>query len=476
MRKTAWALAALLLVPVAARANAPEADSPAFYAENDELRGYILEAIDRSPALRAAHAEWRAAMERVTMAGALDDPTLSYSYFAQSSDKRYGVGLMQEFPWFGTLKARKNAALAEADVALQRLHVVRSEIVFEVKRAYHEYAYLADNLRAAEAQAATLSYMEDIVRAQYALALVGEDDLLRTQIEQSTLQDYYASLQQLRPALAARLTAAIGRDVAEAPAWPQPMALPPPPPPAPVVLAQVRAANPQLTAAQHTIDSRKAGTALARKMGYPMLGIGLEFEKMKGMRGMPQTTALLNAADAGKRLFIAGEMDWIGAAMDVDMLARTPRELRSPDVKDDVMVTFTMSLPIWRQKVRAGIAEAKRMEEAAVHDRSQMALDMESEARMAIYNHEDAQRRLNLYDETLMPRAKQTYQNLQTRYAAAAGAGFLELIDATRTLLDFERERARALHDLHQAVAAIERLMGGPWDATSASSPISSRD
>jgi outer membrane protein TolC len=76
-----------------------------------------------------------------------------------------------------------------------------------------------------------------------------------------------------------------------------------------------------------------------------------------------------------------------------------------------------------------------------------------------------------------VPQAEQTYESLQSQYAAAeGGADFLDLLDSVQTLLAFELEEVRAARDVQVAAAQLEYLMGGPWDASGDSAASSSDD
>lgn len=454
---------ALLAIVAAAETTLP--DAPVFYAGNDELRGYLLEAAEHNPAVLALHAEWLAALERIPQAVALDDPKLSLSYFVQSEQKDYGLSLGQMFPWFGTRRARGDVAAAEADAALERLYAKRNDVFAQVKKAYFEYGYLAESLRVIEEQEKVVRYMEGIARDKYGFGLAEQDELLRVQMELSMVQDGKQELLQMRPALAAQLTTALGRENAAPPEWPQPCPLPPAAPAADQVMAAIASANPELLAADRAIDARHAAIRTAKKMGFPEFELMIGFEKMQAMPGMSKRTAWLDAAGAANDLVSGMEPSPIDALMDVNTLANTKDNLSRRNVDDDVMVSIGLSLPVWRKRVKAGIAEAEYMEAGAAQEKRMAMLELEKEARMALFGIEDAQRRLRLYDSDLLPKARLVYENLEASYGADAGAPFLDVLESVRTLLDYELEKAKAARDLQTSAAQLERLLGGPWAA-----------
>jgi outer membrane protein TolC len=442
-----------ILALIAAIASA-DVEAPVFFAPNDELRQYVIEAAENNPGLKSKYSEWKAALERVPQVTSLDDPMFMYTQFVQSETDRFTVSLEQKFPWFGTLRSRGDKALAEAQAALSRFHDARNEVFAAVKKAYFEYALLGESTGIVEQQVKLLADAEAIVRSRYALGLNAESDLYRVRIEQEKTRDRLDRLNQSKPALAVRLNETLGREAGAEPPWPQPAAFPPTPPPPPAVLAQIRLANPDLAAMQHMIESWEKEAAVALKTGYPEFSIGLGYGAMKSMSDVPMP------GDP-----VTGE----------DGVTTTPTEWTTQDVRDDVMVSLKLSLPIWRARIKAGIREAELMQDAAANDKRRAELALDSMARKVLFDIEDGLRRYNLYKDTLIPEQKQAHESLQASYAAGdymnAATGFIDILDSIRTLLEFQLEQAQAERDVQVACAELEMLMGGPWTSGEAASP-----
>ena len=242
------------------------------------------------------------------------------------------------------------------------------------------------------------------------------------------------------------------------------------------------------------IESKEEEIALARKKGKPNFTLGLSYVDMKDVRNEPRTGALLNAAGATSRLAqpqflqtpilttgttlvdrVAANADFrktnfetnLNGAMDANSLVELENALDNAKMKDEVMVTVGMNLPIWRSKIRAGVEEAQHMKSAAQHDKRRAGVELEGAAKMAIYGIQDGYRRLKLYDEKLLPEIKRTYETIEGAYAAGnAEGGFLDVLTTLQTKLEFEEQRAEAMRDIHLAAADLEYLLGGPWAAT----------
>lgn len=454
---------------------AADVEAPVFSAGNDELRQYIVEATENNPGLKAKHLEWQAALQKVPQVTALDDPMFMYTQFLQSDETRFGLSLEQKFPWFGTLRVRGDKAMAEADAALSRFYAARNEVVAGLKRAYFEYALLGESITIIQSQTETLTDVEELVKSRYELGLVSQTDLYRVQIERDKLDDMRKGLEQSKPARAALLLEALGRDLEGDLPWPQPAAFPPPPPPPAEVLARIRTANPDIDALQHMAESWEKEAILARKRGYPEFSVGLGYEDMKSMRSNNRKMDTAMAGDAAKMFLEDAPMNGVVSTLgEIAYEVGRDRYLReSTDTNDDIMVSLKLSLPIWRGRIKAGIREARLMQASVEHERRRATLSFDSAAHTTLFNIQDALRRFNLYKEVLIPKESHVYDNLQAYYATGIDpvilggtADFLDILNSINALLEYQLEQARATRDIHVAWSDLEMLMGGPWTGT----------
>ncbi len=470
-----------------------DVEPPAFFAGNEELRAYLLEAGQNHPGLEMRYEQWLATLETIPQAKSFDDPMFSYGQFLRSDTARFKLALNQKFPWFRTRKIRSERAAEQAEAALDRLYGERNRVFAGVKRAYFEYAFLAENIRVLGSQIEILEYVRETAEARYALAMAGQDDVIRAQLAQTELEDRRDGLEQYRSALSAQLCEAVGRDTVEELPWPQPVEFPPSPPPAPIVSARLRVVNPDLAALGHLIQSRQKGVVLAKKKGYPDFTFGIEYTELgrpptpRPDRPYPstlsalarQTTNLQTRRGGLARAYgqlVTGQAVQLPASQTnatsfIDLYsvlaANEPmRYSRSPE--DNLMVSMKVNVPIWRKHVKAGVEEARHLEQAARHDKRRQANALNTAARQAHYEIADAQRRLEVLQGTLVEQARQIYESLQTAYAAGQqDAGFLDVLDSVNTMLDFELEQAQVTRNLHQAAAQLELLLGGPWTSES---------
>ncbi|MEC4669139.1 MAG: TolC family protein, partial [Nitrospirota bacterium] len=123
---------------------------------------------------------------------------------------------------------------------------------------------------------------------------------------------------------------------------------------------------------------------------------------------------------------------------------------------------FTLNLPFafWtKPKYDAGVREAVAQVEAARSRKQTLENLTRFQVKDLVAQVQATERIVDLYSTTVLPQAQ------QTRNAALAGyrtgrADFLDLIDADRAVITYQLEYFRALVDLEQQLATLERVVG----------------
>jgi hypothetical protein len=128
--------------------------------------------------------------------------------------------------------------------------------------------------------------------------------------------------------------------------------------------------------------------------------------------------------------------------------------------RDTVVGMVSFSIPIRRSRYDAGVAEARARHVAASHAAQGRELGLEAEIRRALFAYRDGQRKLELYGGTLLPKARQSLASTEAAYRTGE-AGFSDLIDAQRVLLEFALAHERAADGSRAGAGA----RSGPWSA-----------
>lgn len=400
--------------------------------DEPRLEDYLGYALWHNGDIAAATARHQAARDQSEATGALPDPRLTWSEALEPVETRVGpqeriLALTQQLPWFGTLGLQRAVESERADAAAARADAVTLRVLREVRTAYHELVYLEQTLDVAAGHLELLVQYEAVARARYETGSGTYADVVKAQVEMARLENRLAGLRDRRRPLRARFNAAAGRaadapvrlvDVESGhmnPADPETAVDPH------ALGAAMLAANPELAVISHEAASQLRSGELAGKRRYPGLSLGINWIQIGEAR---------SAGTAGSG-------------------------------KDAAFATLGVSLPLWRGSYNAAERAADGRFRAAEHQRSDLSRRLAVRLEQAVYDHRDAARRRALYRDTLLPKAGQSLAASRAAYEAGS-AGFLELVDAQRVLLEFELAARRATADLLISRADLESMVAGP--------------
>ncbi|MCF7849906.1 MAG: TolC family protein, partial [Kiritimatiellales bacterium] len=131
----------------------------------------------------------------------------------------------------------------------------------------------------------------------------------------------------------------------------------------------------------------------------------------------------------------------------------------SDNGKDPIIGTVGITLPLWFGKNRARIASAAYQKTAAQLMLENREQTLDADIRQTLFKLRDADRKINLYKESLIPKAEQSLEVNRKAYEAGQ-MEFINLIDAERMLLEFQLAHERALADHLIARAELSQLSG----------------
>jgi cobalt-zinc-cadmium efflux system outer membrane protein len=395
--------------------------------ENATIDDYLTYAQRNNPGIKSAFNHWIAALEKVPQAKSLPNPTFGYAYFIDSIETRVGpqqhrFELMQMIPFFGKLGLRGEAALAGAGAMRARYEQAVLDLLYRVKDAYFEYYYLGRAIQITEENVNLLVRLEQVA-SQRVRGGAAQQDMLKAQVELGKLRDRLESLRDMRGAVAARLNAELNRPINAPLPWPKDVHEHVTQFPEDQVFQWTQAANWELQALSFEIERNEKQLALARKEFWPDFGLGVGY-------------------------IATGE-------------ARAGGMIPEDSGKDAVAAMVSVSLPLWRSRLHAGVREARAALTAAIEARQQKENMLLSNVRIALYKFNDAVRQIRLYGETLIPKATQALNSSEAGYRAGQ-VDFVNIIDSERQLLAFRLAYERALAEHQQRLAELEMLVGRP--------------
>lgn len=446
-------------------------------AVGQPLDDHLMTAARENPGLRAGFDRYRAALERVPQVGALPDPQLAFGFFIMPMQRYMGdqmaeISLMQMFPWFGTLGAAKDEMAFMAKARFEEFKEARSMLYYEVKANWYALYLLEKEIAIMQDNIALLTSMEQVALSRYsgggqasssqrqgrdrtvradpsgstmgmggmnaqgqgqgsagsAMAPMADDggmggggsmvDVLRVQMEINGLRNDLALLEDSRMPLLARFNLLLNRPPAEPVTLPDSLRAASMPVPVSELPDSIRGRNPMLRMLEQEEAAFLASERMNRKMGFPMIGIGLQYDIFRPRANSEST---MNG-------------------------------------RNMLMPMATVSIPIWRKGYSASVREAGHLRQAAADERQDTDNRLMADHGEVLRDFRDADRRIALYaDQTAL--ADQALRILMVRYTTE-GSDFEEVLRMQQQLLDYRLRTAGAVVDSHIAVAMMERLMG----------------
>ncbi len=384
----------------------------ALLTNSPALSDYLQFAMLNQPSVEAAYFDWAAAVERITIERSMPDPRLTFESDIADIVMTVMPGLMQEFPGPGKLRAAARAATAESESRYFSFETAVLQSAFDLKRAYYQLWFLDENLRINRQTLDLLAGLERIALAQNSAGKVTLQDVYRAQIEEDQLATVIANLEDSRLPLVAQFKAALGlkRDQPD-PAPPTRFETTPLDVAGDALLDTAFARNPRLRRMAAEVRMAEMAITVAHKAKVPDFNLGL----MADVKASPT----MLRPQAG------------------------------------------MTLPIWRDKIAAQIAQAEASQHAAEARLTSEQIMVTVDFAMKSYDYREITRNLALLQDKLLPKARQSLEIARAGYLAGQ-IDFFNLIDAERTLLNFQLQEVEArtrreivLADLSLSIAGI---------------------
>ena len=361
----------------------------------------------------AARARARAAAERPASVSALEDPEVFASidhlpFMGGGAD--VSLVLEQRFPLSGIRGDRRRAAEAGARRELAVVDRTGLEVELEATAAVWMLAELRERAKLLDDQRALADQMVAAATARDSTSAGMQADVLRSQVE----VDRLAGEQR---AIAADVRAAetmLNTGLARSPDAPIPeldvAVNDVEPPPAATIASTALANRPELRAGQAEVVRGEAEVSVMQSMYAPM--------------AMVRTGPSYTMADG------AGWMVMVG-----------------------------VSIPLWRDKLRAGVNEARAMTDMASADLDAMQRMIRGEAAASRERVSAARERYVALRDNVVPRARQAIAPSLTAYAANQ-APLVSVLEAAQALWEAQRELAMARAELGLAWARLHRTTG----------------
>jgi len=387
------------------------------------------------------------------------------------------IQVMQMFPWFGTLKLGKDEASQMAKARFELVNAAKADLFYRVKANWYQLMKLDREIVLVEENVELLESLEKLALIKFRSPTSGGSpagingagpadgtspgntnasggsmggmnaapgtaqsagsgnmqpepmtegmgskqsglqDVLRVKMEILEQKSKLALLQDQRQTVETSFNALLNRDLAVRVQIRDSLVIQPLPFAKLAIADSILRNNPMLAMLGNEVRSYAFMEQKAKKMGMPMLGLGLNYmvnEKRE------EVTSMMNGNDM-------------------------------------LMPMISVSIPIYRKKYNAMQKEARLMQEAGKQQTLELQNNLLVQYRSFIQDLDDAERRVGLYREQEELARKTT--DLLLAGFASTGTDYEEVLRMQYKVLDYGFKHIEAVTDYNTSVAMAEKLM-----------------
>jgi len=386
----------------------------------ESLEEYLEIAVSNNPKLKSEYAQFEAAMRKSPQVSSLPDPTLTMSGLGRMVETRVGAqearfNIMQMFPWFGTLKARENAANLMAEAKFQSYLNSQNLLIFEVKTAYAELYNLSEVIKIKEENLGILDSYRELALSRFKSGGGAMVNVIKVDIDRDGSSTEIELLKdQIRP-LEVRFNLLLNREATSAVIIKDTLNVS-------TVLEESNYEgklqnHPMITGLKKQKESYRAQEIVAEKEGLPDIGLGLDY------------SIISKRTDANPE----------GNGMDA------------------FMPMVSVSLPIFRKKYKAAREEAKFMSVSIENEIQDVKNELLSSLEMTLYELKKSKRLIELYNKQLES-SSQANKLYISSFSNATG-DFEEVLRINQDILMLQTQKIEAVKDGFIANAKLEYLL-----------------
>lgn len=369
-------------------------------------------ALNRHPDLAVARREVEAALGATQQAGVLPNPSLSMSVEDTRKQTRTTIyQLSQLIELGGKRSSRVKAAQLMEDLNRAQLQGRVVQIRASVRSGFWDFLTAQSRMELARQSEELAQSAVDAASRRVAAGKVSPVEETRARLALSGVGLETAQAQQDLAAATARLSAMLGVSPEQLPK-PAGALQAPGQGPSPAELSRYMETAPETVQAALEVKRRDALVEVERSRAVPDVTVGVGMQRNNEM-GRNQT-----------------------------------------------LLGVSIPLPVFDRN-QGNLREAMARADQARDDARSRQMRLSTDVQVASAQLETARRQVLLAEEKLLPDASRTY-DAATQGFALGKFGFLDVLDAQRTLFQARAQHLKALSDAQRAAADLEALLGAP--------------
>jgi cobalt-zinc-cadmium efflux system outer membrane protein len=384
-------------------------------------------AVADNPGLAEMRARYEALTEVAPQRASLPDPVLSFNAMnfpwddfdrKQENMTQLQFGVSQMFPYPGKLGLREDIALFEAEAAMYSVEEMRLNLDMNVAVTWWEAYFLDRSLETVQRNQSLLRQFVKVAQTKYEVGNGLQQDVLLAQLELSKLLDQEIRIEAMRDQRGIRLNVLMGVSpdlpivlpVMEKQAN-QPIAV------EATLYQRAAAARPILDKQRVEIKASESRLELAKKDYYPDFKVGV----------------LYGARDEND--FGRSRQDFLSVMLSINVpLYAGTKQDKAVEQRSRELAKFQYALADERNMVMSSISAATT-------------------------DHRRASEQVKLYNEGILPQARQTVESMLAGYQVDQ-VDFLNLVRSQVTLLNYELQYWKSYTEVNQSIARLKAAVG----------------
>jgi len=389
---------------------------------SQSLDSLLQLSVKNNPELKALHLEYEAELDKVDQVSQLNNPEIGIGVPILRPETRLGpqvlmISASQMFPWFGTLKAKKDVVISMSKIRYERISILKLSLFNHIKIAYFQLIFLNDKKEVIHELLATYTILSNVTLAKVESGLSSTSDVLRIQLKLHELKQklklienekmiYYSKINELtNQNFDTKIK--VSEDFSQLNLLDFNLA---------DYKKQIEANHPMLAKLDFEMERSKRKQNLNNSLNKPTIGLGLDY------------SIVSNRTDAtpqhnGQDIFI-------------------------PKVK--------VSIPLYRKSYRAKISEESKHQESIEFQKTAFVNKMMMLLLKYKSNYDNANIKTELHNQQIEI-TKMTYDILLSKYSST-GKGFNELLQIQNELTNYKLELKIENLNIRIAKANIEMI------------------
>ncbi|WP_430454435.1 TolC family protein [Rhodopirellula europaea] len=391
---------------------------------------FISQALAAHPSIQAARQRVQAELERIPQVTALPDPQFNNTFWPLHDNALQTAGgrianqmsLQQGVPFPDKLRTKGAIVSREAQIAQAEVERIERKITESVRLSYYEVWYATRAIAIIEESRDLVDDLAKVAEARYRSGGT-QQDVLRAQLEIDRLDDQIVQLTKQLEMSQADLAALLQQPVSLLPQATEELGIADAPMQLDALISQAEQCNPSLRGLAAEIQRDRQKQRLACLQQYPDFMVGLNWGIVSDNHDVISPVANGN---------------------------------------DNLSITFGTTLPIWREKINAGVREASRRTSSTQQRLEAERDEIYGRLRRLLAQADSLVEQTDIYEDRIIPRTEDTLKLAIADYRGER-TDFFTLIETYRELLMFETQLARINASLAGTIAQIDRTVGCPY-------------